>query len=340
MGVVAPASRRTLLAGALGAGLLAGAPASAQQATAVGPAIWYAEYAATKQRGDTRIRLQMYRKRLGVPKAGEAPLPVLFLVHGSSPAALTSFDLDVPRHGDYSLMDAFARRGFDVWTMDHEGYGRSDRTDGNSDIASGVQDLIAGSAVVARETRQSRMHMLGESSGALRAGAYAMVQPERMGRLVLEAFTYTGEGSPTLGKRAQQTEFYRTHARRPRDKAMLLSIFTRDKPGTTDPAVAEAFADKELQYGDSVPTGTYLDMTANLPVVDPARVLCPVLVVKGEYDGISALPDLQSFFSRLPNGDRQLSIIAGAAHAIGMSHNRAAFWHVVNAFLTIPPVPA
>ena len=182
--------------------------------------------------------------------------------------------------------------------------------------------------------------MLGESSGALRAGAYAMSQPDRMGRLVLEAFTYTGEGSPTLGERGKQAEFYRTHPRRPRDKAMLLSIFTRDHPGTTDPAAAEAFAEKEMQFGDSVPTGTYLDMTTNLPVVEPERVLCPVLIVKGEYDGISALPDLQSFFAKLPNGDRQLSIIAGAAHAVGMSRNREAFWHVVSAFLTMPGVAA
>ena len=161
-----------------------------------------------------------------------------------------------------------------------------------------------------------------------------------MRRLVLEAFTYTGEGSPTLGKRAEQLEFYRTHNRRPRDRAMLESIFTRDRPGTTDPAVAKAFVDKEMVNGDSVPTGTYLDMTANLPVVDPARVLCPVLLVKGEYDGIASLTDLENFFAKLPNGDRQLSIVAGAAHAIGMSRNHAAFHHIVQAFLSIPDAPA
>src|SRR5438552_3440076 len=66
---------------------------------------------------------------------------------------------------------------------------------------------------------------------------------------------------------------------------MIRSIFTRDKPGTSDPAVAEALADAELKFGDTIPTGTYLDMTANLPVVDPARVKAPVLLVRGEHDG-------------------------------------------------------
>ena len=42
-----------------------------------------------------------------------------------------------------------------------------------------------------------------------------------MGRLVLAAFTYTGAGSPTLGKRAEQTEFFRTHNRRPRGRDIL-----------------------------------------------------------------------------------------------------------------------
>jgi len=43
---------------------------------------------------------------------------------------------------------------------------------------------------MARETGQQKYHFLGESSGALRAGAYAMVAPERAGRLVFAAFTY------------------------------------------------------------------------------------------------------------------------------------------------------
>jgi pimeloyl-ACP methyl ester carboxylesterase len=71
----------------------------------------------------------------------------------------------------------------------------------------------------------------------------------------------------------------------------------RDKPGTSDPAVAEALADEaladaELQFGYTIPTGTYLDMTANLPVVDPARVQAPVLLVRGEHDGIATEEDL------------------------------------------------
>ena len=99
-----------------------------------------------------------------------------------------------------------------------------------------------------------------------------------------------------MTERAKNLDYYRTHNRRLRDRAMIRSIFTRDKPGTTDPAIAEFLADEELKFGDQVPTGTYLDMTANLPVVDPKKVTAPVLLVRGEYDGIATMSDLTDFF--------------------------------------------
>jgi pimeloyl-ACP methyl ester carboxylesterase len=295
--------------------------------------IWSGEYWAKKG----EVSLYIFRKRMGSPQPGQAPLPVLFLVHGSSISSRPSFDLSVPAHGEYSLMDKFAEYGFDVWTMDCEGYGKSTRTQGNSNIASGVEDLKAASEVVVRETGQKRFHFLGESSGALRAGAFAMVRPDRVQRLVLVSFTWTGQGSPTLAKRAESLDFYRTHNRRPRDRDMIRSIFTRDKPGTSDPAVAEALADAELPFGDSIPTGTYLDMTANLPIVDPLKLRAPVLIVRGEYDGIATEEDLLNFFKRLPNPDRQFVMVPGATHAVGLGTNRHLLWHAARAFLDMPP---
>src|SRR5947209_10607177 len=125
-----------------------------------------------------KVSLAVYRKHVG-PAPGQPPCPVLFLVHGSSNSALSSFDLAVPGAGEYSTMNVFAGLGFDVWTMDHENYGRSSRTSGNSDIASGVADLVAATGLVIRETGQKRLHFMGESSGALRAAAFATVRPER-----------------------------------------------------------------------------------------------------------------------------------------------------------------
>jgi pimeloyl-ACP methyl ester carboxylesterase len=327
--------RRAVIKGA-GLGLVAGGVAGAlpvQSAAAATPEgeIWSSEYWTKK--GD--VPLWMYRKRLGAPKPGEPSRPVLFFVHGSSVTSRT-FDLNVPGHGEYSVMNEFARQGFDCWTMDHENYGKSGRTSGNSDIASGVEDLKVAVEVVARETGRQKYHFLGESSGALRAGAYAMVAPDRIDRLVFAAFTYKGEGSPTLTKRAEKLDYYRTHSMRTRDRDMIRSIATRDKPGTSDLAAVEVLADVEMQFGDQIPTGTYLDMTSNLPVVHPQKVLAPVLMVRGEYDGIATVADLEEFYNLLPNGDRQFIILPGTAHSVTLATNRQLFWHVTRAFLTMP----
>jgi alpha-beta hydrolase superfamily lysophospholipase len=324
--------RRSVIKGA-GLGLVAGTVSQAlpAQSAAAESEIWSQEYWAKK--GD--VPLWMYRKRLGAPKAGEPARPIVFFVHGSSVTSRV-FDLTVPGKGEYSVMNEFARYGFDCWTMDHENYGKSGRTSGNSDIASGVEDLKAAAEVVTRETGQTKFHFVGESSGALRAGAYAMAAPERINRLVFAAFTYKGEGSPTLKKRAEQVDYYRSHNLRKRDRDMIRSIATRDKAGTSDPAVIEALADVELQFGDQIPTGTYLDMTANLPVVHPQKVQAPVLLLRGEYDGIADVADLWEFFNGLPNGDRQFIILPGTAHSVVLATNRQLFWHVTRSFLSMP----
>ena len=325
--------RRAVIKGA-GLGIVAGGLAStlpAQTAAAAEGEIWSSEYWTKK--GD--VPLWMFRKRLGAPKPGEPARPVLFLVHGSSVTSRT-FDINVPGQGEYSVMNEFARYGFDVWTMDHENYGKSGRTSGNADTASGVEDLKVAVEVVARETGLKKYHFLGESAGALRAGAYAMVAPDRVDRLVLAAFTYKGDGSPTLAKRAEQVEYYKTHNMRKRDREMIRSIATRDKPGTSSLAAVEALADAEMQFGDQIPTGTYLDMTAKMPVVFPQKVQAPVLLVSGQYDGNATVADLEEFFNLLPNGDRQLVTIAGAAHSLTLATNRQLFWHVTRSFLTQP----
>lgn len=322
--------KRHQFAAAIGAAAFVPGVAPAE-AAAADASISSAEYWARKG----TVKLAMYRKRIGAP-AGGATLPVLFLVHGSSMAGRSTFDLTVPGHADYSMMDAFARRGFDVWTMDHEGYGRSDRTSGNSDIASGVADLRAAMDVVRHETGRPSAHFFGESSGGIRAAAFAIAQPSAVERLGLSAFTWTGAGSATLANRAKDVEFYRTHNVRPATRELYRSIFTRDKPGTADPAVGDALADAEAKYGDSVPTGTYLDMVTKLPLIEPTRLNVPVLMARGEYDGISTQEDLIGFFTRLANSDKQFVVVPGAAHSLVLGYNRQRFWHALDAFLTPP----
>jgi len=44
--------------------------------------------------------------------------------------------------------------------MDHENYGKSGRTSGNSDIASGAEDLKAAAEVVSARDRHQKFHVI------------------------------------------------------------------------------------------------------------------------------------------------------------------------------------
>ena len=279
------------------------------------------------------VRLQMYRKR----PAGIEGAPVLFLVHGSSFSARSSYDLDVPGHPGHSLMEAFAGYGYDVWTVDHEGYGRSTHTDSSSDIACGVEDLKVTAAVVEQVTGQASAIYFGQSSGALRAGAFANACPDRVTKIAFAALTYTGKDSPTLIKRAEKLEEWKNNSRRAVDEEYYRGVFTRDVTGLTIPELAAAAATSEMANGGgSVPNGTYYDMCAKLPLVDPAKITCPVLIVRGDHDGIATDADVIDFFSRLPHRDKQIVSIEGMAHNTQLGINRERFWHALRSFLEMP----
>ncbi len=283
-------------------------------------------------RGD--VRLFLWEKRAGT---SGGRLGTILFVHGSSMASTPTFDLQVPGRSDSSAMDHFARLGYDTWCVDMEGYGRSDKKrDINFDIANGAADVEAAADHIARTRGVESFLVYGVSSGALRAALFAQRRPERVRRLALDAFVWTGQGSPTLDQRRKRLPEFQATNRRPIDRAFVRSIFERDHPGTADDDVIEAFADAILALDDSVPTGTYVDMCAKLPVVDPAKITVPTIVMRGQYDGIASMEDLLSFFARLPNPDKQFVVMPGIAHASFHQKNHRIAYHVLHSFFSQP----
>jgi pimeloyl-ACP methyl ester carboxylesterase len=280
------------------------------------------------------VKLFLWQKS---PPTGQVPKGTIFFVHGSSMASQPTFDLEVPGRPDSSVMDWFAARGYDTWCMDHEGYGRSDKSRPiNCDIANGADDLTAGTKYVLEKTSAKKLLMYGISSGALRAAAFAERHPERVARLALDAFVWTGKGSPTLAERRKKLADFQSKNRRAIDRAFVRSIFTRDHPGTADEATIEAFASAILALDDSVPTGTYVDMCSKLPLVDPAKITMPTIIIRGEFDGIAGFDDLIEFFTRLPNADKQFAVMAGISHASFQQKNYLTAYHILHSFFSTP----
>src|SRR5712691_1486122 len=94
---------------------------------------------------------------------------VKLFLHGSSMASQPTFDLQVPGRPDSSAMDYFARRGFDVWCVDMEGYGRSTKDrDNNAPIAQGADDCYVAALYIQKRRGKRPLLVYGISSGALR----------------------------------------------------------------------------------------------------------------------------------------------------------------------------
>lgn len=284
------------------------------------------------RKGDIKLFLWQKPASPKVPYAG-----TILFVHGSSMASQPTFDLTVPGRPHSSVMDWFAERGFDTWCMDNEGYGRSDKHRPiNFDISNGADDLAAGSEYILKTTGAGKLMVYGISSGALKAALFAERHPERVARLALDAFVWTGEGSPTLAERKKKLPEFLARNQRPIDRAFVHSIFNRDHPGCADEATKEAFADAILTLDSTMPTGTYVDMCSKLPVVDPQRITAPTIIMRGEFDGIASLDDLLKFYQLLPCTNKQFSIMQGISHASFQQKNYLMVYAILHGFFAMP----
>lgn len=340
---ISPLRRRLLAAGAtwpalgLATGAQAKAPPACPPADTGEPArVYGSKHYFHKQVDGQQVRLYMWRKQVR-DRAQTRRKGIIVFVHGSSMAGTPVFDLRVPGKPGYSVMDHFARLGYDTWCPDMEGYGLSEKSRNiNFDIANGADDLLAVSHYIAQATGQQQVMYYGLSSGALRCAVFAQRHPERVARLALDAFVWTGEGSPTLEQRRKRVAEWSASNRRPIDHAMVQSIFTRDNPHTSDPAVVKAFADQILALDTSVPTGTYLDMTTKLPVCAPEKITVPTLIMRGQFDGIAAFQDVLNFFGKLPNPDKQFVQMPGIAHSSLQELNKDIPFAALDNFFGMP----
>jgi pimeloyl-ACP methyl ester carboxylesterase len=144
---------------------------------------------------------------------------VVLFVHGAGTPAEVAFD--VP-YADYSWMAYLAAAGFDVFSMDMTGYGRSTRPTVMNDvcnlsaeqqmalgrtpctathaaqlttIASDWDDLDAVVDYIRTLRDVPRVSLIGWSLGGPRAGGYAAQMPDKVAKLVLLAPAYLRERS-------------------------------------------------------------------------------------------------------------------------------------------------
>ncbi|MBJ7475700.1 MAG: alpha/beta hydrolase [Betaproteobacteria bacterium] len=262
----------------------------------------------------------------------------ILFIHGSSWCSQPTFDLHVEGRPWSSVMDFFAAKGYDTWCLDNEGYGRSDKSrDINFGVENGAQDIVAATDYILQHDQLKKVLLYGISSGALKSALFTQWYPERVSRLALDAFVWTGKESPTLVERRKMLPNLVGVQRRPFNREVIQSVFDRDHPGTADQKMIDAFATASLALDDSVPTGTYIDMCTKLPLIDPLKVVVPTIIMRGQFDGIAGVDDLIEFFKRLPNPDKHFAMMPGVAHASFQQNNYLLVYDVLSSFFGQTP---
>ena len=259
---------------------------------------------------------------------------VLF-VHGSSMASQPTFDLHVEDRPFSSAMNWFSLKGYNTWCVDMEGYGKSSKhRDIFCDISNGADDLSAASEYISKQRDCGPLLVYGISSGALRAALFAERYPEKVARLALDAFVWTGEGSPTLEQRRKKLPEFLSSKRRPIDENFVFSIFERDHPDTVEKKVVLAFAKAIMSLDNSMPNGTYIDMCSKLPLVNPESIKVPTILMRGQYDGIASFDDLVKFFVKLPHANKQFTVMEGISHASFQQKNYIMVYEILEHFFS------
>jgi pimeloyl-ACP methyl ester carboxylesterase len=340
--------RAVLAAPALAAPLLIAGEAAAQAAPLVTE-----EFMVPAR--DAGIELFLRNKR---PQnlTSFTPGRTLLFVHGATYPAHTAFDLPL---GGLSWMDYIAGRGFDVWSLDIRGYGRSTRPpemsqppEANPPLVRGetaVADITSAAAFIRERRNLPRLVHMGWSWGTATQGRFAADNPSLVERLVLYAPVWLREGaSPAAAGATAELGAYRFVTQAQARERWLNGVPAAAR-NTLIPAgwfehlagVTWATDPEGLRRNPPAlraPNGVLLDSRefwqAGRPFYDPARITAPTLLVVAEWDRDTP-PSMA--FNILPlltaSPGKRLVVLGEGTHTMLMERNRGALFQAVQVFL-------
>lgn len=277
------------------------------------------------------IRLFVWEKYQGVP-GGK---PVVMLAHGSATAGRESFDLKVPGHPSYSLMDFLAQQGFDVFALDVRGFGSSTHPDDHLSTEQASADLNAVVDAVCQWRGVAQVHLLAWSWGTQYGGMFVMAHPQKVARYISYAQMHA-DSPDLLARRPRLDTFQRSPYLCITESGWKLRFDSMTPPEANEPAVVEAFARSAALGETRSPTGPQVDLLTKLPMVDAARLRVPVMMIHGQYDDVADLAGLWPFFRELPHPYKKYVVIPDAGHMMHLQKGHRQFQHEVAAFFAAP----
>ncbi len=252
----------------------------------------------------------------GIALRGPASDRVALFVHGAGTPAEVAFDAP---YQDYSWMAYLAHAGFDAFSMDMTGYGRSTRPTPMNDpcnlsreqqagfipalipapcspnyphplttIASDWNDLGAVIDYLRSLRHVEKVSLVAWSLGGPRAGGYTARHPEQISRLVLLAPAYNRAsvaGPPAQLPADGTTMTTQSHDEFAANWARQTGCADQVDPATSDAVWAQMIASDPVgaTWGTGVRRAPQVTSWGWNPAV-VAKSLTPTLMVTGEYD--------------------------------------------------------
>lgn len=243
---------------------------------------------------------------------------VVLLLHGTPVPGHIVFDLQIPGTSGltYSLMDYLAEHKFDVFTVDYQNHGRSDKHECGLCVTTQVvvNDIDAVVDYIRGLRGIKQVHLLGFSWGTQTGGLYTTQRPHRVKRLTLVGFN--AQKGPTG---VPPTDQFRPVT----EEAIKGSL----EPQATDAVVVDTYVKEALKFPNG-PNGALFDLRNRMPIIQPRQIPVPTMIIMGSLDRSSPItqPDLPGFFAELANPDKQFIIVPGAGHMLHVQKPRLRFF--------------
>lgn len=277
------------------------------------------------------LRLFIWEKYQGGPQGK----PVLVLAHGSATAGRESFDLKVPGHPEYSLMDFLARRGFDVFAPDMRGFGSSTRPEGHITTEQAAGDLNDVVDFICKLRGVTQVHLLAWSWGTQYGGQFVMAHPAKVKRYAAYAQMHA-QSPDLLARRERLAPFQRAPYIRISEPGWKLRFNSMTPEEVNDPVVMDAFARSAALVETKSPTGPQVDLLTRQPLIDATKITVPTMMIHGQYDDVADLEGLLPFFTALPNPDKQYTVIPEGGHMLHLQKGYARFQRAVADWFSAP----
>jgi pimeloyl-ACP methyl ester carboxylesterase len=281
---------------------------------------------------------------------GDDRRPVLY-VHGATFSSALSI---AHRFDGVSWRDALNQAGFDVWAVDLQGFGGSDRyremnapADAHAPLCNAEDaagQIEAAARFVLEHQGVSRLSLVSHSWGSMPAGRFAGKHPAMVDRWVL--FGPVARRPPRRYETAPSGPAWRSIAVEDQWKR-----FVEDVPAGDPPVLSRTHFDAwGEQYLDSdegsrardpaavkVPAGPFNDILRAWHGelgYEPGLVQAPIALIRGEWDGVIPDEDARWLFNAFKASPIKRDIKIGrGTHLMHLEIMRAALYRETNTFL-------